>query len=55
MMECVTFEKDSFQVRFHTEKNSMIECAHEFPEASLFEGKKLPEIEREAQWIEDAS
>ena len=36
-----------------TYKTSLYECANEFLEQPIFEGKKLPEVEREVEWVDD--
>ena len=36
-----------------TYKASLNECAQEFLEQPIFDGKKLPDIESEVEWVDD--
>ena len=44
-------EKDGYLWKIY--KDSLHECAKEFLEQPIFEGKKLPEIEQEVEWVDD--
>ena len=44
---------DSKDDLWESYKPSLHECAQEFLEQPIFEGKKLPEIEREVEWVDD--
>jgi len=51
--ECYSFATDPVTTIFHAEGKSMSELAKKLLEQPLFEGKTLPEVEQEIQWVDD--
>jgi len=52
IMECYRSCNGSYDEIFHTEKNSMYECAQQFLQEKIFEEKTLQEIEKDATWVD---
>ncbi len=52
VMECHTLATDPLTRLFYTEESSMPECAKKLLQLPLFDGKTLPEIEQETEWVD---
>jgi hypothetical protein len=51
-MQCVLVDTVPLTALYEISDETMRKCAHHFLEQPIFNGKKLPEIEREVKWVD---
>lgn len=51
-IQCSLVTEQSLKLLYEISSKSMQDCANKFLAQPVFEGKKLPEIEQETEWVD---